>query len=161
MWIHLCVVVQSLGRCIRHRKDYGAILLLDERLREGRFLNQLSRWVRAAVAQHTEFLEMLNTVKDFFHKAQEAFSTSESHGGEKCLKQRARDLADKEGEFTERRPVKEARNTKTIETLLMGKGEGACRAQGDSLEGVAACEGWISGRQSRSGQDHECLDTGA
>jgi Rad3-related DNA helicase len=32
------------GRCIRHRLDYGAIVLVDERFGQPRFQGQLSRW---------------------------------------------------------------------------------------------------------------------
>jgi hypothetical protein len=41
--------LQALGRCIRHRYDYGAIMLLDERFQEPRNQRYLSRWVRGAV----------------------------------------------------------------------------------------------------------------
>lgn len=40
---------QAVGRCIRHKYDWGAIVLLDERFRGGNNQQQLSRWVRAAV----------------------------------------------------------------------------------------------------------------
>lgn len=36
---------QALGRCIRHRYDWGAILLVDERFRRPRATDALSRWV--------------------------------------------------------------------------------------------------------------------
>ena len=35
---------QAVGRCIRHRLDYGAIVLVDERFSSPRFQGQLSRW---------------------------------------------------------------------------------------------------------------------
>ena len=36
---------QALGRCIRHKKDWGAILLVDERFQSNfRYQNSLSRW---------------------------------------------------------------------------------------------------------------------
>ena len=44
---------QALGRCIRHKRDYGAIVLLDERfgdtyrMRDGSlYRDKLSAWVR-------------------------------------------------------------------------------------------------------------------
>eukprot|EP00198_Chlamydomonas_reinhardtii_P005175 XP_001694511.1 ATP-dependent DNA helicase [Chlamydomonas reinhardtii] len=40
---------QAVGRCIRHKYDWGAIILLDERFRGPGRQQQLSRWVRAAV----------------------------------------------------------------------------------------------------------------
>ena len=44
---------QALGRCIRHRKDWGAILMVD--LRYGtikRYVHSLSKWVRNGVNHH-------------------------------------------------------------------------------------------------------------
>jgi Fanconi anemia group J protein len=38
---------QALGRCIRHRHDYGAIILLDERFEKTENANQLPKWIRA------------------------------------------------------------------------------------------------------------------
>ena len=35
---------QAIGRCIRHRADYGAIMLFDERFRQPRYQKNLSRW---------------------------------------------------------------------------------------------------------------------
>ena len=37
---------QAVGRCIRHKNDYGAVIFLDERFNRSNFVNQLSRWVR-------------------------------------------------------------------------------------------------------------------
>ncbi|KAG2454208.1 hypothetical protein HYH02_001242 [Chlamydomonas schloesseri] len=46
---------QAVGRCIRHKYDWGAIILLDERFRGTGRQQQLSRWVRAAVKVHDSF----------------------------------------------------------------------------------------------------------
>ena len=35
---------QAIGRCIRHRADYGAIMLFDDRFRQPRYQKNLSRW---------------------------------------------------------------------------------------------------------------------
>jgi Fanconi anemia group J protein len=35
---------QAIGRCIRHRLDWGAILLVDDRFRQPRNQKSLSRW---------------------------------------------------------------------------------------------------------------------
>lgn len=35
---------QAVGRCIRHRSDYGAIVLMDERFGKPSNQGQLSRW---------------------------------------------------------------------------------------------------------------------
>ncbi|KAG2428118.1 hypothetical protein HXX76_011799 [Chlamydomonas incerta] len=46
---------QAVGRCIRHKYDWGAIILMDERFRGSGRQQQLSRWVRAAVKVHDTF----------------------------------------------------------------------------------------------------------
>lgn len=40
---------QAVGRAVRHRYDYGAILLIDGRFRNERVLQQLPKWTRNAV----------------------------------------------------------------------------------------------------------------
>ncbi|KNC49459.1 uncharacterized protein AMSG_11882 [Thecamonas trahens ATCC 50062] len=40
---------QALGRCIRHRNDYGSILLVDERFARSSIAPSLSKWVRTAI----------------------------------------------------------------------------------------------------------------
>jgi fanconi anemia group J protein len=40
---------QALGRCVRHRRDYGAIVLLDARFRLSRNIAQLPLWTRDAM----------------------------------------------------------------------------------------------------------------
>lgn len=46
---------QALGRCIRHRLDWGAIILLEQRFTYANNTNQLSKWVRARVLTHPNF----------------------------------------------------------------------------------------------------------
>lgn len=38
---------QAIGRCIRHRDDWGCIILLDARFAENRIIGNLSKWVRS------------------------------------------------------------------------------------------------------------------
>lgn len=40
---------QAVGRCVRHRKDYGAIVLIDQRFRSTTVAKQLPGWVRGAM----------------------------------------------------------------------------------------------------------------
>ena len=57
---------QALGRCIRHRKDWGAILMVD--LRYGtikRYVNSLSKWVRNGVNHHNNYHDVLNELSVF------------------------------------------------------------------------------------------------
>ena len=48
-------VNQAVGRVIRHRNDYGAIILADERFAGGNIQSQLSAWVRPHVQRHENF----------------------------------------------------------------------------------------------------------
>lgn len=46
-------VNQALGRVIRHRHDYGAVILLDHRFAEARNRDGLSKWVRPHLREET------------------------------------------------------------------------------------------------------------
>eukprot|EP00002_Diphylleia_rotans_P022732 TRINITY_DN4459_c0_g1_i6.p1 TRINITY_DN4459_c0_g1~~TRINITY_DN4459_c0_g1_i6.p1 ORF type:complete len:967 (+),score=145.27 TRINITY_DN4459_c0_g1_i6:485-3385(+) len=37
---------QAIGRCIRHRQDYGAVIFLDDRFQRGDYIARLSKWIR-------------------------------------------------------------------------------------------------------------------
>lgn len=73
--VHFCVCFfpqsnralnQALGRCIRHKADWGAILLVDDRFaKTPRYVNQLSKWVRSSIRHFNCFPPMLNSLKEF------------------------------------------------------------------------------------------------
>ncbi|GMH35725.1 hypothetical protein BSKO_03593 [Bryopsis sp. KO-2023] len=70
---------QGVGRCIRHRNDYGAILLLDERFCEPQSLSSVSRWVRGAVrCFNMDFQEMVKSAQAFFATASVEFKPTNS-----------------------------------------------------------------------------------
>eukprot|EP00092_Neocalanus_flemingeri_P038788 GFUD01042231.1.p1 GENE.GFUD01042231.1~~GFUD01042231.1.p1 ORF type:complete len:1506 (+),score=423.98 GFUD01042231.1:334-4518(+) len=58
---------QALGRCIRHKKDWGAILMVDDRYGSNpRYVNSLSKWVRGKVINYNNNCgHMLQTLKTF------------------------------------------------------------------------------------------------
>ncbi|PAA47632.1 hypothetical protein BOX15_Mlig004721g5, partial [Macrostomum lignano] len=58
---------QALGRCIRHRHDWGALLLVDERFaqRSGRYLAGLSRWVRNRATACDSFQDVKSRLAQF------------------------------------------------------------------------------------------------
>ncbi|KAI8097764.1 helicase C-terminal domain-containing protein [Halteromyces radiatus] len=45
---------QALGRCIRHKKDWGAIILLEERFNEKKNIEGLSKWIRKLCKIHDQ-----------------------------------------------------------------------------------------------------------
>ena len=58
---------QALGRCIRHRHDYGAIFLIDPRYCDNpSVVNQLSKWVRPAVDTYHSVGNAVRSVEQFF-----------------------------------------------------------------------------------------------
>ena len=60
---------QALGRCIRHRHDWGAIILLDERFTLEKNLNNLSKWVRQRVETFEKFGAALQSLSEFIGRA--------------------------------------------------------------------------------------------
>lgn len=59
-------VNQAIGRVIRHRNDYGAILFFDERFAQQRIINQLSKWIRPNVRAVNSFAELTSNLSRFF-----------------------------------------------------------------------------------------------
>ena len=57
---------QAIGRCIRHKNDFGAILLLDGRYSEAGRLKDVSKWVSSAMRISNGFELMMDSVKSFF-----------------------------------------------------------------------------------------------
>ncbi|XP_062194619.1 uncharacterized protein LOC133897806 [Phragmites australis] len=62
---------QAAGRCIRHKSDYGGIILIDERYQEDRNLVYISKWLRNAIKQYGSFQDTMDGLKKFFQNAEE------------------------------------------------------------------------------------------
>ncbi|TVU10354.1 hypothetical protein EJB05_43878, partial [Eragrostis curvula] len=62
---------QAAGRCIRHKFDYGGIILIDERYQEDRNLAYISKWLRSAIKEYNNFQGTMDEFKKFFQNAQE------------------------------------------------------------------------------------------
>ncbi|KAJ4702299.1 Fanconi anemia group J protein-like [Melia azedarach] len=65
---------QAIGRCIRHRFDYGAIILLDERFLEERNRGYISKWLRRSIRQYDSFHTSLEELKSFFRDVKDRVS---------------------------------------------------------------------------------------
>jgi Rad3-related DNA helicase len=62
---------QAVGRCIRHRGDWGAIILMDERFQQAKYQKGLSRWLRGAIApQFQNFNSAFGSMEAFFTRLQ-------------------------------------------------------------------------------------------
>lgn len=62
---------QAIGRVIRHKNDYGAILLLDERMESKIRLAQLSSWIKDEVKVEEQFIKVIKPLKLFFKEREE------------------------------------------------------------------------------------------
>ncbi|NXS93400.1 FANCJ protein, partial [Jacana jacana] len=58
---------QALGRCIRHRNDWGALILVDDRFRNNpnKYITGLSKWVRQQIKHHEKFASALESLRAF------------------------------------------------------------------------------------------------
>ena len=69
---------QALGRCIRHRDDYGAIVLMDNRFQLPTVQSQLSKWLRPAIRPSSSFAAQMASLEEFFAPTQSRPQTSSS-----------------------------------------------------------------------------------
>jgi hypothetical protein len=67
-------VNQAIGRVIRHKNDYGAILLCDQRFEGFSFQAALSSWVRPHIKKHSSFGSMIRELRQFFVNAEKTVS---------------------------------------------------------------------------------------
>ncbi|XP_043910473.1 Fanconi anemia group J protein isoform X2 [Protopterus annectens] len=78
---------QALGRCIRHKNDWGALILVDDRFRNNpnKYITGLSKWVRQQVQHHVSFNSALESLTVFAKKQQEnSGSLLHSHSLSDC-----------------------------------------------------------------------------
>ncbi|KAE8724273.1 heat shock 70 kDa protein 14-like [Hibiscus syriacus] len=59
-------VNQSIGRVIRHRHDYGAIIFCDERFAQPNRQSQISAWIQPHIKCYTKFGNAVFTLTHFF-----------------------------------------------------------------------------------------------
>uniref|UniRef100_A0A0V0J709 Fanconi anemia group J protein homolog n=6 Tax=Schistocephalus solidus TaxID=70667 RepID=A0A0V0J709_SCHSO len=82
---------QALGRCIRHRNDWGAIILADCRFTEQptRYLSGVSRWLRNQVVAHQTWPDLTKSLSRFIQKVRsftgEEPNSRTSLGDESCV----------------------------------------------------------------------------
>ncbi|KAG0216106.1 Fanconi anemia group J protein [Mortierella sp. GBA30] len=66
---------QAIGRCIRHRKDWGAMALLDFRFTQPNHRQNLSKWVRPLVKTYTDFEQGINNMVSWIAPLQQGCVT--------------------------------------------------------------------------------------
>ncbi|XP_035690429.1 uncharacterized protein LOC118425595 isoform X2 [Branchiostoma floridae] len=69
---------QALGRCIRHKQDWGALILVDDRFAkgQGRYTKGLSKWVRQRVQHFNAFGSVVSSLTQFSTQMTEGSATS-------------------------------------------------------------------------------------
>ena len=68
-------VNQAIGRVIRHKNDYGAIILCDKRFGENYFRGNLSTWVKPHMKVYDSFGPAIKDLTTFFRNAQHSVSS--------------------------------------------------------------------------------------
>lgn len=69
-------VNQAIGRVIRHKNDFGAILLCDNRFGEKRIQSHLSKWIQGRIKSFTSFGPAMRELSSFFRTLESAPRTS-------------------------------------------------------------------------------------
>lgn len=78
-------VNQAIGRVIRHKDDYGAIILCDNRFAAPNFRTQLSAWVRPFMNSYSTFGPALRDIIQFFKNAQVLLPQPEEKSGKPSI----------------------------------------------------------------------------
>ncbi|XP_057536046.1 regulator of telomere elongation helicase 1 homolog isoform X2 [Amaranthus tricolor] len=81
-------VNQAVGRVIRHRHDYGAIIFCDERFASSHRQAQVSRWIQPHIKCYTRFGDVVYSLTRFFragdHHPVKAEPVESVYNGEAC-----------------------------------------------------------------------------
>ncbi|CAK9810667.1 Regulator of telomere elongation helicase 1 homolog [Anthophora quadrimaculata] len=72
---------QAIGRIIRHKNDYGAIILCDCRFDNPSFKKHLSPWLRPYIKNFTNFGVITRELRDFFRYAENTLPQPNMVGG--------------------------------------------------------------------------------
>ena len=67
-------VNQAIGRIIRHKNDYGAIVLCDCRFGNQNFKKHLSAWLRPYIKNFSNFGMITRVLRDFYRYAEHTVS---------------------------------------------------------------------------------------
>lgn len=99
----LRAVNQAIGRAIRHRYDYGAIVLCDERFRSIPLQGQISKWIRPNIKVFQAFADGNGSLDRFFDQAVQSEFAQEADKRRRLARKRQREAADKQRASQQRR----------------------------------------------------------
>jgi len=110
---------QALGRVIRHKDDFGAVILADERFAYRNHQNQLSLWLRPAMQTFDTFERGIESLSAFFERCGNPNSALMLAAAEKSAKKKKRKvpLLQSENEKLEAEPGEKKSNTKGAEQV--------------------------------------------
>ncbi|KAJ2693619.1 hypothetical protein H4R19_005996 [Coemansia spiralis] len=57
---------QALGRCLRHKDDWGAIIILEARFANPRNAARLSKWIRSHICEYADFDDAIRDLCSFY-----------------------------------------------------------------------------------------------
>ncbi|XP_062815319.1 Fanconi anemia group J protein isoform X1 [Anolis carolinensis] len=91
---------QALGRCIRHRSDWGALILVDDRFgrHPSKYIAGLSKWIRQQIQHHENFDHALGSLETFAKSNQKRTGPSlEANGNYSLVPSALKDLSRSSG----------------------------------------------------------------
>ncbi|CAK7356664.1 unnamed protein product [Dovyalis caffra] len=115
-------VNQAVGRVIRHRYDYGAIIFCDERFGHPNHQSQISLWIQPHIKCHSKFGDVVFTLSRFFRDG----------GSRDSAKLRSIQSEDtgKVSSSLSRTPMDQGSTAKSLSSLLEAKrGKGSCQSK--------------------------------
>ncbi|KAJ1679456.1 hypothetical protein EV182_002015 [Spiromyces aspiralis] len=77
---------QALGRCLRHKNDWGAIIFLESRFEMQNKVSQLSKWVRQHVRQFPLFEDALSSLSSYFAERKATYQAEMQQSNERAEK---------------------------------------------------------------------------
>ncbi|KAJ1948938.1 Fanconi anemia group J protein, partial [Linderina pennispora] len=126
---------QALGRCLRHRMDWGAIIMLEARFRFPGNIEKLSKWVRGRVRVFDQFLPAMDSLAEFYQaRIQEDIQNSDAaHFADMECDD---DEDDMDSAVVVRRKTKEKSLVTTLHSFFYKPGQhhGACSPGGSDQE---------------------------
>ncbi|MCO5560281.1 hypothetical protein L7F22_013892 [Adiantum nelumboides] len=123
---------QAVGRCIRHRYDYGAIILVDERYKRASNLEYMSKWLRNSIQQVETLEDSLKGLHTFFEKFKDKPPTVSSldMASSNGLKRNSGSSSPKIKRIAPTAPAKQSQRADNKENLLCLSNEAVVTAIG-------------------------------